>query len=334
LIDVSHWKMLAGIARFFRTAALRTQTIPDTMSLGHFLETEGYGQAFIERHLLPMAGAIWSAAPAQMLSYPAKAFVRFFDNHSLLSFSGRTKWRTVVGGSHEYVNRLMADSLMEVRLNHKVVRISRGRSGIRIECANRPAAEFDQVVVAVHADQALRMLDSPTRDERNCLSSFSYSHNRAVLHRDQSLMPRRRSVWSSWNSVAGAGQQGCSVTYWMNALQPLATRQDYFVSLNPATQPAENLVEASFDYMHPVFDSHALSAQKHLWHLQGHHRTWYCGAHFGSGFHEDGLQSGLAVAEVLGHVSRPWQLENPSNRIHITSQTPLAEPDSILVAAE
>jgi uncharacterized protein len=333
LIDPSHWQMLAGIARFFRTAALRVKSIPDHMPLGAFLENEGYGKAFIERHLLPMAGAIWSSAPEQMLSYPAKAFVRFFDNHALLNFGSRTKWRTILNGSQSYVNALVADSRMNVLLNGKVACIKRDAAGVSVESSNHPAARFDKVVLAVHADQALRILDKPTHQEYEGLSAFSYATNRAVLHRDPSFMPKRRKVWSSWNCVGKSGMQGCSVTYWMNALQPLASKEDYFVSLNPERQPAEELIEASFEYSHPVFDSRAMVAQKQLWTLQGQHHTWYCGAHFGSGFHEDGLQSGLAVAEALGGALRPWQVENASGRIHL-GPAPVSEPDPVLVAAE
>lgn len=317
VFDADHWRMLSGIAKFFRTALPKVETMQDDVSLGEFLAAEDYSEAFIDRHLLPMAAAIWSSAPQQMLHYPARSFLRFFHNHGLLKFRGRPKWRTVVGGSREYVQRLVADSRMEVAAGWPVRKVFRTQSGAIVELRDGSRHAFDHVVIATHADQALALLSSPTDDERDLLSAFSYSMNHAVLHRDARLMPRRRRLWSSWNYVGAADARQCSVTYWMNALQPLATATDLFVTLNPAIEPDPSVVAARFDYAHPILDSRALNAQRRLWDLQGRQNTWYCGAHFGAGFHEDGLQAGLAVAEALGGVSRPWHVANPSGRIHV-----------------
>ena len=185
------------------------------------------------------------------------------------------------------------------------------------------------------ADQALAMIDEPTREERHCLSAFRYGRNRAVLHRDARLMPRRRRLWSSWNFMAeeSAHGQSSAVTYWINALQPLPTTTDFFVSLNPQREPAAGLVEREFSYEHPIFTGEAARMQKRLWGLQGRQRTWFCGAHFGAGFHEDGLQSGLAVAEQLGGMLRPWDVPNQSGRIHVMPSSYAAEL-SHLEAAE
>jgi predicted NAD/FAD-binding protein len=320
VFDPDHWQMLLGIVRFFRTASARAATQPDDMSLAEFLQHENYSKAFIARHLLPMAGAIWSSEPQQMLDYPVKAFLRFFDNHGLLQFGKRPPWRTVVGGSVEYVQRLLADSRMTAKLNHRVERLVRRSSQCELQFASQPAAQFDHVVLATHADQALALLgDGATSDERNILSDFGYSTNRVILHRDPKFMPQRRRLWSSWNHQSTSRHDGSSVTYWMNALQPLATRQDYFVTVNPQVEPQADLIEATFIYQHPIFTAQAIQAQKKLWGLQGAERTWFCGAHFGSGFHEDGLQSGLAVAEELGGLLRPWQVADQSSRIHVTS---------------
>jgi len=323
--DPDHWRMLSGIARFFRTALPQAETMPDHVSLGEFLAREDYGQAFVDRHLLPMAAAIWSAAPQQMLRYPARSFLRFFHNHGLLKFRNRPKWRTVVGGSREYIRRLLDDSRMTVAKGRSVHKIYRHGSGAIVQMADGQREDFDHVVIATHADQALALLPSPSDEERDLLSAFSYSMNRAVLHRDARLMPKRRRLWSSWNYMGVAGAQQCSVTYWMNALQPLATATDLFVSLNPAIEPEPSKVTARFDYAHPILNATALTAQRELWNLQGRQNTWYCGAHFGAGFHEDGLQAGLAVAEALGAVSRPWSFANPSDRIHVD---PVLSPSS------
>lgn len=221
---------------------------------------------------------------------------------------------------------------MKTRLATPVLRVDRSQSGVVLHVPGGRSEHFDRAVIATHADQALAMLAQPSPDERRLLSAFRYSRNTVVLHRDCSLMPQRRRLWSSWNYI-GDSCGACTVTYWMNKLQALPTKQDYFVSLNPRRQPRGDLVEGRFSYDHPIFDSNALQAQRQLWHLQGRQNTWYCGAHFGSGFHEDGLQAGLAVAEELGGVRRPWDLANPSSRITVLPrQAPL--PDSHLEAAE
>lgn len=333
VIDRDHWKMLSETARFFKTAAIRTEAMPDHVSLADFLAAEGYGEAFIDRHLLPMAAAIWSSAPQQMLQYPARSFLRFFQNHGLLQIRNRPKWRTVVGGSGQYVSRLVADSRMKVAAGRPVRMVSRNGTGVTLDFAGGERQSFDHVVIATHADQALALLSAPSVGERDLLSAFNYSMNDAVLHRDARLMPVRRRLWSSWNYVGPAEAQQCSVTYWMNALQPLPTATDLFVSLNPAIEPEASTVAARFQYSHPIFDARAMDAQRNLWDLQGQQNTWYCGAHFGAGFHEDGLQAGLAVAEALGGVPRPWNLDSPSGRIHVG---PVRAPsiESRLEAAE
>ena len=179
------------------------------------------------------------------------------------------------------------------------------------------SAQFDQVVIAAHADQALAMLGQPDPEERRLLGAFAYSRNDTVLHSDAALMPQRRRVWSAWNFLEGRDDSaGPAVTYWMNRLQQLNTAQPLLVTLNPHTPPDPALVHWQGTYTHPLFDAAAVRAQRELWSLQGRHNTWFCGAYFGAGFHEDGLQAGLAVAEQLGGLQRPWQVANPSGRIH------------------
>jgi predicted NAD/FAD-binding protein len=187
------------------------------------------------------------------------------------------------------------------------------------------------VVLATHADEALALLENPTAQERALLSPFRYSDNSVTVHRDAKLMPRARRHWSSWNYI-GAAQGNCSVTYWMNQLQDLGSDTDYFVSLNAAQTPDPALTDLNFACRHPIFNSATLAAQKSLWHLQGQQRTWFCGAYFGAGFHEDGLQAGLDVAEQLGGVKRPWIVPAPSGRIHVGDEPHVAEV--LLQAAE
>jgi len=319
------WSMLCDVVRFYRSAAQDIDALPASRTLGDYLEAGRYGAAFRDDHLLPMAGAIWSAPCAAILGYPASAFIRFFQNHGLLMLTGRPQWRTVKDGSKAYVEKLAAAFSGSVRLGADLRPISRGNAGVTIHDRKHGSERFDDVVFAVHADQALALLADPTHEERALLGAFKYSRNEAVLHTDTSVMPQRRAVWSSWNHVDNAPDgNAVSVTYWMNLLQTLETNRPLLVTLNPRNRLREETILHSETYYHPIFDRAAIEAQRRLWTLQGRGGTWFCGAHFGSGFHEDGLQSGLAVAEALGGVKRPWTVAGESSRI--------ALPDSWLAA--
>jgi predicted NAD/FAD-binding protein len=319
------WSMLQDLLRFYRRAPRDIAHFGGRLlSLGDYLDAGGYGKPFRDDHLLPMAGAIWSAPCAEILSYPASAFIRFHDNHGLLKLSGRPAWRTVAGGSRSYVERLRADFDGAVETGEPVRRVVRHADGVLVEGARGWMRRFDEVVIAAHANDALAMLDRPTEEETALLSAFRYSENVAVLHSDAALMPRRRAAWSSWNHLGDRQASGepCSVTYWMNRLQNLDTDKPYFVTLNPRRRPRAETVIRTETYRHPIFDAAALSAQARLWSLQGANRVWFCGAYFGAGFHEDGLQSGLAAAEQLGGVRRPWQVAMESGRIRLPRPEP------------
>ena len=278
---------------------------------------------------LPMAAAIWSAPAVAILGYPAASFLRFHDNHGLLKLRNRPPWRTVRGGSRAYVERLTRAYADRIRLAAGVTAVHRSGDVVKIRDSNGQVDTFDHVVVATHADQALALLSDPTAQEQRLLGAFRYSRNRAILHSDPALMPKRRAVWSSWNHIGhdGADAQACpTVTYWMNSLQNLPHHTQLFVTLNPPREPREAWHDEMYE--HPLFDSAALGAQQQLWSLQGQGNTWFCGAYFGAGFHEDGLQSGLAVAEALGGVRRPWNVANESSRIVLDrSATPAPQRD-------
>jgi len=233
------------------------------------------------------------------------------------------------------VQRLTARYADRLRPGRGVVAVRRDADGVTLCDTAGEAGRFDHVVIATHADEALAMLEDPSDAEAALLGAFRYSNNRAVLHRDPALMPRRRRIWSSWNYIGGAHGEGPCVTYWMNRLQSLpggnAPAQQLFVTLNPVRPPADGSVIRSETYTHPVFDVAAVRAQRDLWSLQGQRRTWFCGAHFGAGFHEDGLQAGLAVAEQLGGLRRPWQVANESGRIHL-HPAPATAPLAALVS--
>jgi uncharacterized protein len=321
------WSMLTDIRRFYREAPTDMVQLDELRTtLGDYLDMHSYGEAFRNDHLLPMAGAIWSAPPQSLLAYPAASFIRFHDNHGLLRVSNRPQWRTVSGGSRAYVERLTAAYADRIELG--VAALGVRRSGARVAVRDAAGSEtwFDHVVFAAHADETLAILDDPSATERALLGAFRYSKNTAILHSDASLMPKRKGVWSSWNYIgAPPGVEtgnGCTVTYWMNRLQNLNADKSLFVTLNPQREPARGAVHAVESYDHPLFDAAAIGAQRRLWSLQGVRNTWFCGAYFGAGFHEDGLQSGLAVAEALSGVRRPWTVANESGRIFIEQRTP------------
>lgn len=318
LLRPRFWQMLAELLRFYREAP-REAAAAGLEPLDAYLDRRGYGRALREDHLYPMAAAIWSTPAAQVGRYPTEAFVRFCENHGLLRVQGRPQWRTVEGGSRSYVQRLLADLPGTVRLDDGVVAVLRDADGVRLQLrSGLHPQRFDQVVLACHADQALRLLPQPRAQERQLLGAFRYSRNLAVLHSDPALMPRRRAVWSSWNYLADRRQpDALCVSYWMNRLQGLDARTPLFVTLNPVHAPQPERLLRTEVYEHPLFDADALRAQRDLWTLQGRRRTWFCGAYFGAGFHEDGLQAGLAVAEALGGLRRPWQVAHASGRIHL-----------------
>lgn len=323
------WRMLTDVLRFYREAeGLLKRPELEGLTLGEYLDRENYSKAFIEDHLLPMGAAIWSMTTIDMRAYPLHAFVRFFVHHGLILLKGRPRWRTVLGGSREYVSRLTADFAGEIRLSTPVARIQRMANGVIVTDKSGHADRFDDVIIATHADDALSMLGDADNLEREILGSFRYTNNVAVLHSDENLMPKRKSVWSSWNYIAGrqaADGAPLCVTYWMNLLQDLDRRQNLFVTLNACREIREDKIVATYNYTHPLFDLSAMAAQKRIWDLQGRRNTFFCGAHFGSGFHEDGLQAGLAAAEAATGARRPWQVADESGRIFSTPLLAAAE---------
>lgn len=313
------WSMMRDLLRFYRTAP-RDLTVMGGISLDEYLNRNGYGRAFREDHLYPMAAAIWSTPAMRVGDYPASNFVRFCCNHGLLELWNRPVWRTVEGGSREYIARMTKNFAGRIRLSTPVAAIRRNAGRVEIRDRHGQMHLFDDVVVATHADQALRMLSDASDEERRVLGAFRYSRNEAVLHGDVRLMPKRRAAWSSWNYAANSPNAGDepiqpSITYWMNKLQPLGAAPPTFVTLNPTHMPREETVLRRETYEHPIFDLCTDRAQQEIWSLQGVRNTWFCGAHFGSGFHEDGIQAGLAVAEDLGGLRRPWQVTQESARI-------------------
>jgi predicted NAD/FAD-binding protein len=309
LLNPGFLGMVWDILRFNRLCKekLRTAGFGD-MTLGGLLEREHLGRRFRDHYLLPMAAAIWSCPPQTMLEFPAGSFARFFENHGLLDLKDRPQWKTVRGGSHTYIIRMLKDLGSGARCGDPVTAVTRGQGQVEVGLASGERLAFDQIVLACHADEALALLSEPLPLERRILSQFRYQPNRALLHTDARLMPRSRRVWSSWNYLASQHEdrvQGVSVTYWMNLLQNLTSTENYFVSLNPLNEPQPGSLVAEMTYHHPVFDQAAMNAQERLSELQGRDRIWYTGSYFGYGFHEDGLRASVELAERFG-VRAPW----------------------------
>jgi len=329
------WRMIADIMRLNRHARDPDRGT-NALSLDEFLQAHGYSDAFREDHILPMCAAIWSSPVDQMRGFPADAFFRFFLNHGLLQLTDRPAWRTVTGGSQTYVRALSAAIAGHIKTDTTVHQVNRTPTGVTLTLDQGHRVEFDEVVFACHSDQALQLLDDADPEETNLLSAIRYRPNTAVLHTDDRFMPRRRAAWASWNYLERGERDSreISLTYWMNRLQPLPTDQPVFVTLNPTTAPDPGRVLRTDHYAHPVFDHAALAAQSDFGEIQGRRGTWYGGAWLGSGFHEDGLQSGLRVADAIGADKRPWSAPDMDARIVWTNNRLGQSASGLAIAAE
>ncbi len=314
LLRPAFMRMLRDILRFNRetTAMAVAGEFPDR-TLGEFLLEHRYGEGLRDLYLLPMAASIWSCPKATMLAFPLRSFVQFCHNHHLLQVEGRPQWLTVRGGARNYLQRMHRD-ITEVRADCPVAAIRRLRNGVEV-VGQGFRETFDAVVLACHSDQALTILgDEATDDERAVLSAVRYQPNRALLHSDPALLPRRRKVWSAWNYLAGEGastdrdgEAPVAVSYLINMLQPLPFERPVVVTLNPFREPDPALTWREIHYSHPVFDAAAVAAQDHLPALQGRDRVWFAGAWTGYGFHEDGLRSAVNVARDFD-IAPPWPI--------------------------
>jgi predicted NAD/FAD-binding protein len=310
LLSLPFLAMLRDVLRFNRLSlADRAAGRLEDLSLGDYLRWRGFSHRLLRDYLVPMGAAIWSMPVDRMLEFPAENFVAFFDNHRLLH-DERPVWRSVEGGSRRYVEKLTAPFRDRIRYGAAVTAIERARDGVTVTDSLGHRNVYDQVVIAAHSDQALAMLRDPSADESAVLGAIAYRPNAVYLHRDPRLMPVRKRAWASWNFLRGNGRGEAggdvAITYWMNALQGIDPACPLFVSLNPPFEPKSELTFAHFNCDHPQFDAAAFAAQKRLDDIQGANRTWFCGAWTGYGFHEDGLRSGLAVADKLGG-DIPWR---------------------------
>lgn len=313
LLSLRYWRMLAQIARFNReTIEELANPVFGDMSLRDYVAARGYGNDFLHWYLSPMAAAVWSSPPERIVEFPARTLMRFWHNHGFLGLDTQHPWRTVAGGSRCYVEKLIKPFESNIHRGAPVVSLTRSAKGQELVLEDGSRLEYDRVVVAAHGDQALGLLADPTVLEADVLKRFHYQKNEAVLHTDACFMPRTRRCWASWNyriERGGDGRNLYSTHYWMNELQGVSEKQQYFVSINPSSSPAEESIKKRLLYEHPLFDLAAVAAQDRLpgLHEAGHQSgRYFCGAWQRYGFHEDGLWSAVNVcAEILGR--DPWQ---------------------------
>jgi uncharacterized protein len=301
LLRPSFYRMLKDIARFYKESRELLADDAGDVTLGEYLNQNLYSRVFIEKHIIPMGAAIWSSSPEQMLAFPARHFVRFFDHHGFLKLKDRPQWRTVRGGSQSYVKSLVRPFADRIRLNHPVVAIRRTEDGVDLTTSDGERHRFDSVVLACHSDQALPMLTDVSPAEKEVLGAIEYQENETVLHTDESILPRRRRAWASWNYFLPSKDTGLStVTYNMNMLQSLDAPRTFCVTLNNEGMIDPDRVIRRITYHHPRFTADTIAAQARHGEINGVNRIFFCGAYWGFGFHEDGVRSALAALKGFG----------------------------------
>jgi len=300
LLSPRFWGMVRGILKFYREAPALLDLVGAGPDLGDYLAENGYSDAFRDDHLLPMASALWSSPSAQILKFPAKYLVTFMANHQMMVTSDRKPWRVVRGGSNRYVQAMLAAAKFRVRAATPVRSLLRDGNGVSLQL-DRGAERFDQVVLACHSDQALALLADPSDAERAILGAITFQDNETVLHTDISLLPKRRRAWAAWNALKLADARNvCTVTYDMNQLQGISAPENFCVTLNCTDRIDPAKILKRLHYAHPLYTRASVAAQLRRGEISGQRRTWYAGAYWGWGFHEDGMRSAVDVARALG----------------------------------
>ena len=301
IFNLSFIKMIKDIFFFYKMAENLNKESFVNQTLGEFLKFKKMSDYFIKFHIIPMVSAIWSVPTDLAYKMPMSLFINFFQNHGLFKIKNRPQWYTVTGRSKVYVKKILNTINGEYFKNYKIKNVVRNENGIKLYYgSSNEYFEYDKVIFAVHADEILKLINDPSENEKKILKNFQYKKNIAYLHNDERLMPNRKNVWSSWNSILDKNdiKKNC-ITYWLNKLQNLKTKKNYFLTLNPFISIEENKIIKKIEFSHPFYDINTINAQKHLSELQGINNTYFCGSYFGYGFHEDGLNSGMEVAKKL-----------------------------------
>ena len=300
LFNVSFLKMFFDIIKFYNHCD-RISDLNQEITLGEFLKKKKLSKSFIDYHLIPMVSAIWSMPPYEANNMPLKFFIKFFQNHGLFKLKKRPEWYTVSNRSKSYVNKILSKISGEHYKNYKINNVKRISTGVQV-CygGENEFFDYDKVVIATHADEALSLIENPLEEEENILSNFKYKENIAVVHTDENIMPKNKKVWSSWNShVKSESPNKNSLTYWLNLLQNLTCNENIFLTLNPTLQISENKILKKVKFTHPYFDQNALDHQNKLNLLQNKKNILFCGSYFGYGFHEDGIKSSIEMIKFL-----------------------------------
>ena len=294
--------MLMDIFRFNRLAVRDFSTVQESTTINSFLKTHGFSRHFVENYIIPMGAAIWSTAANKTIEIPAAFFIRFFKNHGLLQIFNRPQWFVIKGGSKSYVQKIVEGFKEKILLSSPVKKVERSSSGVKVYCDTSSGPMlFDKVVFATHSDQALALLKDPSDDETTILEALPYQKNTAIVHTDVSLMPKIKTTWSSWNYLLNSDpNRPVTLTYNMNILQSLNAKPDFLVTLNSVDEIDPSKVIKKIEYHHPLFTVEGVRAQKKKNQISGHNNTFYCGAYWGNGFHEDGVNSALDVCKAFG----------------------------------
>jgi len=301
IFNLNFLNMIKEIVMFYNEALKMSEADYKNQSLGDFLKIKKKSNYFINYHIIPMVASIWSVQPEMAKKMPMDLFLNFFKNHGLFKIKNRPQWYTVTGRSKIYINKILRTISGEYFKNYNIKNVFRNKNSVRLYYgSSNEYFDYDKVVFATHANQALKIINLPTENEKKILSNFQYKKNFAYLHDDSRLMPKNKNAWSSWNSISIKEDinNNC-VTYWLNKLQNLKTKKNYFLTLNPIVNIERNRIMKKVEFTHPFYDINTIKAQKYLTELQGVNNSWFCGSYFGYGFHEDGLKSAIDVANKL-----------------------------------
>ena len=300
LLNFNFFKMFFEIIKFYKKSN-NLKNIEENLKLDDFLKSEGMSEYFINYHIVPMVSAIWSMPPYEAKQMPLTFFLKFFQNHGLFNLKKRPQWYTVKNRSRTYVNKILKTISGQYYKNYLINKISRYQNGVQVFYGGKNEFfDYDKVVIATHADEALSLISEPTKDEKDILSNFKYKKNYAIIHTDETVMPNNKKAWSSWNSSVNKDNNSqTSITYWLNLLQNLNTKKNFFLSLNPFYKIEKNKIIKEINFTHPYYDKAALDNQKRLKYIQNKNNTLYCGSYFGYGFHEDGIKSSIEIIKYF-----------------------------------